>query len=93
VMGAILVFVTCFMIMSGIQIILGTGPDPRKVFVIGIPLIFGLSLEILPALYAGVPRWLRPLASSSLTLSTVLAVVFNQLLRSQKMDPGKAEAQ
>jgi xanthine permease XanP len=92
VMGAILVFVTCFMIMSGIQIILGTGPDPRKVFVIGIPLIFGLSLEILPALYAGVPRWLRPLASSSLTLSTVLAVVFNQLLRSQKMDPGQAEA-
>jgi xanthine permease XanP len=92
VMGAILVFVTCFMIMSGIQIILGTGPDPRKVFVIGIPLIFGLSLEILPALYAGVPGWLRPLASSSLTLSTVLAVVFNQLLRSPKMDPGKAEA-
>ena len=92
VMGAILVFVTCFMIMSGIQIIMGTGPDPRKVFVIGIPLIFGLSLEILPALYVGVPDWLQPLASSSLSLSTVLAVVLNQVLRSKEMEPTKAEA-
>jgi xanthine permease XanP len=91
VMGAILVFVTCFMIMSGIQIILGAGHDPRKVFVIGIPLIFGLSLEILPALYAGVPDWLQPLASSSLTLSTVLAVVLNQMLRSKEMAPAKTE--
>jgi xanthine permease XanP len=89
VMGAILVFVTCFMIMSGIQIILGTGSDPKKIFVIGIPLIFGLSLEILPALYTGVPDWLRPLASSSLTLSTVLAVVLNQVLRAKKMEPAK----
>jgi len=93
VMGAILVFVTCFMIMSGIQIILGTGPDPQKIFVIGIALIFGLGLEILPALYAGVPGWLRPLASSSLTLSTVLAVVLNQVLRFQKMEPVKTEVQ
>jgi len=90
VMGAILVFVTCFMIMSGIQIILGTGPDPQKVFVIGIALIFGLGLEILPALYVGVPGWLRPLASSSLTLSTTLAVVLNQILRSKEMESAKA---
>ena len=93
VMGAILVFVTCFMIMSGIQIILGTGPDPQKIFVIGVALIFGLGLEILPTLYAGVPGWLRQLASSSLTLSTVLAVVLNQVLRVQKMVPAKTEAQ
>lgn len=92
VMGAILIFVTCFMIMSGIQIILGTGPDPQKVFVIGIALIFGLGLEILPAMYAGVPGWLRPLASSSLTLSTVLAVVLNQILRAKEMESAKAES-
>jgi xanthine permease XanP len=93
VMGAILVFVICFMIMSGLQIILDTGPDPQKIFVIGIPLIFGLGLEILPALYVGVPGWLRPLASSSLTLSTVLAVVLNQVLRSKEAEPTKAKAQ
>jgi NCS2 family nucleobase:cation symporter-2 len=81
VMGAILIFVTCFMIMSGVQIILGSGVDQRKTFIIGIALIFGLSLDIMPSMYAGVPHGLRPLLASSLTLSTVLAVVLNQLLR------------
>ncbi len=81
VMGAILVFVTCFMIMSGLQIILSAKLDPRKIFVIGIALVFGLSLEALPELYAHAPPVLRPLFDSSLTFATVLAVLLNQLLR------------
>ncbi len=87
VMGAVLVFLVSFMIIAGFQIILGGGPDPRKVFVIGLPLIFGLSLDILPSLYASVPSWLRPLSSSSLTLSTVLAVLINQVLRIREPAP------
>ncbi len=81
VMGAILIFVTCFMVMSGIQIILGSGLDMQKTFVIGVALIFGLSLDVVPSLFASVPYFLRPLVDSSLTLSTVLAVILNQVLR------------
>lgn len=81
VMGAILIFVTSFMIMSGIQIILGSGIDTRKTFILGVALIFGLSLDMLPALFARVPYYLRPLVDSSLTLSTVVAVSLNQLFR------------
>jgi NCS2 family nucleobase:cation symporter-2 len=81
VMGAILIFVSSFMIISGIQIILGAGMDTRKTFVIGIPLIFGLSLDINPALFADVSPLFRPLFGSALTLSTVLAVLLHQLLR------------
>lgn len=81
VMGAILIFVTSFMIVSGIQIILGAGMDNRRTFVLGISIIFGLSLDLLPALYAGVPSGIRPLFESALTLCTVLAVVLNQVLR------------
>ena len=73
VMGAILIFVTSFMIVSGVQIILGSGMDARKTFVVGIALIFGLSLDLVPGLYGGVPAWLRPLFDSSLTLTTVIA--------------------
>lgn len=80
VMGAILIFVTCFMIASGIQIIVGAGMDNRRTFVIGVSIIFGLSLDLLPALYVGVPHGIRPLFESSLTLCTVLAVVLNQVL-------------
>lgn len=81
VMGAILIFVTCFMIMSGIQIILGAGMDTRKTFIIGISFIFGVSLDILPSMFSGVHPFLRPVVDSSLTLSTVIAVLLNQLLR------------
>jgi len=81
VMGAILIFVTSFMIVSGVQIILGSGMDARKTFVVGIALIFGLSLDLVPGLYGSVPAWLRPLFDSSLTLTTVIAVVLTQLLR------------
>ncbi len=81
VMGAILIFVTCFMIASGIQIIASAGMDNRRTFVIGVAIIFGLSRDLLPGLYVGIPHDIRPFFESSLTLSTVLAVVLNQLLR------------
>lgn len=85
VIGAILIYVTCFMITSGIQIILGTGMDNRKTFVIGISLIFGMSLDLLPSLFVGIPHAIRPLFESSLTLSTVTALVLNQLFRLGKI--------
>ena len=85
VMGAILIFVTCFMIISGIQIIFGAGMDNRKTFVIGVSIIFGMSLDLLPSLFVGIPHAIRPLFESSLTLSTVTAVVLNQLLRLGEM--------
>jgi xanthine permease XanP len=81
VVGAIVVFVVCFMVMSGLQIILSSKPDTRRTFVIGTALCFGLSLDILPDLYAHLVPWLRPVFESSLTLSTVVAVLLNQLLR------------
>ena len=90
VMGAILIFVTSFMLVSGVQIILGSGMDARKTFAVGISLIFGLSLDIVPGLYAGVYGWLRPLFESSLTLATVMAVVLNQLLRGGQVPPPAA---
>jgi len=81
VAGAIIVFVVCFMMTSGLQIMLSTKPDSRKTFVLGTALCFGLSLDMLPELYAHLTPWLRPMFESSLTLSTVIAVVLNQLLR------------
>lgn len=81
VMGAILVFVTSFMVIAGIQIIMTTKLDARKTFVIGISLVFGLSVDILPELYRNIHPWMRPLFSSSLTLSTILAIILTQVFR------------
>ncbi len=92
VMGAILIFVVSFMVLLGVQIILASEMDARKTFVVGIALIFGLSLDILPGLYAGVLGWLRPLFESSLTLTTVIAVLLNQLLRTRPAPRAAATA-
>jgi hypothetical protein len=54
---------------------LGAGMDNRKTFVIGISIIFGLSLDLVPSLFVDVPHAIRPPFESSLTLSTATAVV------------------
>jgi NCS2 family nucleobase:cation symporter-2 len=81
VMGAILVYVACYMILAGIQVITSRMLDARRIFIVGIPLIFGLSVDMVPGLYRGVPEQLQPLVGSSLAVSTVLVVVLNLLLR------------
>ena len=66
VMGAILVYVACYMILAGIQVITSRMLDARRIFVVGIPLIFGLSVDMVPGLYRGVPHHFQPLVASSL---------------------------
>lgn len=89
VMGASLVFAVCFMIMAGIQIIMSRMIDARKTFVVGLSIIFGLSFDVVPGLYASVDPMLKPMLSSSLALATICAVVLNIFFRmgiSQKLD-------
>jgi NCS2 family nucleobase:cation symporter-2 len=81
VMGAILIYVACYMIVAGIQVITSRMLDARRIFVVGIPLVFGLSVDMVPGLYRAVPSSIQPLFASSLAVSTVLVVVLNLLLR------------
>jgi NCS2 family nucleobase:cation symporter-2 len=57
--------------------------------VVGLSIIFGLSYDALPGLYAGVDPMLRPMFSSSLAVATICAVLLNVFFRlgiSQKME-------
>jgi NCS2 family nucleobase:cation symporter-2 len=81
VMGAILIYVACYMIVGGIQVITSRMLDARRIFVVGIAMIFGLSADMVPGLYRGVPEMIRPLFASSLAISTVLVVLLNLLFR------------
>jgi len=80
VMGAVMIYVISFMIVSGFQIVLSNKPNSRAIMVIGLSLIFGLSVEMLPGLYLHTPKGLRFLTDSSLTMTTLLAVALNQIL-------------
>jgi xanthine permease XanP len=81
VMGAALVYVACFMILGGLAVMTSRMLDARKTFVIGISMIFGLSVEIAPQLYRGLPLLLHPVFATALSLSTVLVIVLNMVFR------------
>jgi xanthine permease XanP len=81
VMGAILIYVVCFMIIAGFQIIMSRMLDARRTFLVGIPLIMGLSVDVLPELYENVPPLLKPIFGSSLYLAAVLVILLNLLFR------------
>ncbi len=81
VMGATLIYAVSFMIVTGFRIIMSRMLDVRKTFVVGIPLIFGLSVDALPGLYENVHPWIHPIFSSSLSLATILAITLNVILR------------
>jgi xanthine permease XanP len=81
VMGAVMVYIACFITLGGLQVLTSRMLDNRRVFVVGISLLFGLSVEVVPGLYQQMPAAVRPLFSSALSLGTVLAVALNMLFR------------
>ncbi len=81
VRGAILLYVACFMIVAGLQIVTSRMLDSRKIFIIGISLIAGLSVYVTPEAYGEVPNLLEPLVGSALALCTIVALALNLLFR------------
>lgn len=81
VMGASLIFAASFMILAGINILTSRMIDARKTFVIGVSVVFGLSVDLVPGLFKNVHPWIQPFFSSSLSLATVCAIVLNLILR------------
>lgn len=81
VMGASLAFAASFMVMAGIQIMMSRLIDSRKTFVIGTSIVFGLSVDLVPGLYHGLPQWIAAFFQSSLSMATVCAIVLNVFMR------------
>ncbi len=81
VIGAVLILLASYIIMTGIQILLSRMIDARKTFIIGISIIFGISVDTSPHLYENVHPLIRPVFESSLYLSTIVAVLLNGIFR------------
>lgn len=81
VMGALLIYSTCFLILGGLQVMTSRMLDSRRIFAIGIALVFGLSVEVAPELYRNIPELIRPVFASSTALATVIAVALSSLFR------------
>src|SRR5262245_10092082 len=81
VIGALLLFTVCFMIVAGVQILTSRMMDARKTFVVGVSVILALSVDMLPGAYQSVPSMFLPAFTSSLSVSTISALLLNLLFR------------
>lgn len=81
VMGAALVFAACFILINGLQIVTSRLLDARRTLTVGLGLIAGVSIEVLPVLVGGASEWFKPLIGSSLVFGTVVALALNLLFR------------
>ncbi len=79
--GAILIYSACFIILGGLHLLTSRMLDARRIFAVGISLIFGLSVEMVPDLYQSIPAFLHPIFSSSTSVATVLVVLLSVLFR------------
>ena len=79
--GAVLIYSACFIILGGLQLLTSRMLDARRIFAVGIALIFGLSVEMVPDLYRTVPAALKPVFSSSTSVAAVLVVILSLLFR------------
>jgi xanthine permease XanP len=81
VIGGTMIFSLSFMIVAGIQIIMSRAIDARKTFVIGLSMIVGLSVDVLPGAFENLPAIAAPIFGSSLSAATFSAVLLNLLFR------------
>jgi xanthine permease XanP len=81
VIGALLFFAASFMIVAGVQILTSRMMDARKTFVMGVSIVLGLSVDMLPGVYHSVPAMLLPAFNSSLSVATLSAILLNLLFR------------
>ena len=81
VIGAMLIISAIFVLVTGFQIIMSRMLDTRKTFIVGLTLVFGISVDILPSLYQNVSGDMKALFASSFSLATVIAIVTNLVFR------------
>jgi len=81
VVGAILFYVTAFMLVAGAQIIISRLIDIRKTFVIGLSLVAGLSVQFAPHFFTQLAPHFQYLIGSPLTVSTLTAILLTLIFR------------
>lgn len=81
VIGSLIIIIACSTIMSGIQIFMTRIMDTRKVYVIGLALFAGLSIDLAPWHFADASWWIRPFLQSSTSVTTFTAICLNLVMR------------
>lgn len=78
---AVLTYVVCFIMVTGIQITTSRLLDVRRAVVIGASLTFGLTLSFFPIIRGSAGDFFKPLLSSPLASSALCAVFLTLIFR------------
>ncbi|MCK0209588.1 purine/pyrimidine permease [Starkeya koreensis] len=81
VIGAILIYAAAFLIVAGMELILSRRLSDRRIFTVGLAVLTGLAVAVLPELVRTTPEWMQPILESPLSISTGVAILLNLLFR------------
>ncbi|MBB3771368.1 xanthine/uracil permease [Angulomicrobium tetraedrale] len=81
VVGAILIYASAFLIVAGMDLILSRRLSDRRIFTVGLSVLAGLTVALLPEVVHSTPDWAQPILESPLSVSTAVAVLLNLFFR------------
>lgn len=81
IIGAIELYAAAFLIVAGIELIAQRALDSRGVFMVGMALVFGMGVVVVPQIVQRAPDWLGLVAGSGMVVAGVIAIGLNQLFR------------
>lgn len=81
VIGAIEVYSAAFLIAAGFDLVASRQLDTRSIFTIGLSLVCGLAVILMPAMTSQVPPGLHHLVGSGFIVTGILAIVLNLVFR------------
>lgn len=81
VLGAVLVFLSCPLMISGISIMSSRLLDTRKTLTLGIAFAFAVATSALVRAEPLLPYWMAPVLESPLLAAALAAILLNPILR------------
>jgi xanthine/uracil permease len=81
VVGGILLYTAAYMITAGMDLIMSRMMNARRSFTVGLSIVLGTAVMLVPRLSQGAPEWSRIVVSSGLTVASLAAVGLNAMFR------------
>ena len=81
VIGGILIYTASFLIVAGMGLATSRMMNTQRSFTVGLALVCGTGVMLLPALAHASPDWSRIIVTSGLTVGSIAAVALNAVLR------------
>ena len=81
VIGAVEIYAAAYLIVSGVELIASRALDSRAIFMVGLSVVAGMGVILLPALPREAPQALQFVVGNGVILGGILAIVLNMLFR------------